>query len=68
MSSKQERIAITSMKVFFIFGLMNIRRSVQKAVLGIENRINRLTSTIKLTIKQDERKNFEAYTVSIFRI
>lgn len=51
-----------------MFGLKRFLKSALPAFLGIENRIITLTSQIMLSLRQPRLKNFQAYTVTIFRI
>jgi hypothetical protein len=57
------------LKTFFEFGLMGIRKSTQKAVLGIGHRIIGLTSKkCSSTLDTSRVLPFIPYTVFIFRI
>ena len=58
----------TKMKSFFRFGFRRIKKSTPKTVLGIRNRIVRLTSETKITFYLLEQNNFNPSTIFIFRI
>lgn len=68
MSSNLERIAINTMKSFFIFGFRRIKKSTPKTALGIRNQIIRLTSETSNTFRLLEQNLFVPSTVTIIRI